>query len=383
MKHVPMWSAVSLLACSCTDSDLPLTFQKPAAIQAATMAQDWRNAPEWENYVDYTYAVLSPRAQLDGGPVGGAGTPAAEELIAHGVKALFMIRPCYQKWQGESLPEGDFNRAIQDLAASYHAELPTLEGSTFEMPDECFAVDFRNRPFTNALADYFVEHLAVGSGILHHEACGRMDYYETGDQISDATWEAWQEGFFYYVRKLRTTRPDWEFIGVCDRWDTASAEPGTRNYLYDGLFFEQMGSSLNPVGPKVFNELSAGGTRNVVALDEVTSWAPRRWGAAAMALVKDAIFLYGAGATVTKDMEHFEIYYGTFPGAAEEISPGVWERVGTHGLVVFNESGAPYTYTDPIRAQSFSLLDGDGLSAQFKDTSTGADLTDWITNYGK
>jgi hypothetical protein len=345
------------------------------------MAQDWRNAPEWQNYVDYTYATFSPRAQLSGGPVGGAGTPAAEELIARGVKVLFMIRPCYQKWQGESLPEGDFNREIQDLAATYDAELKTIQGPTFAMPDECFAVDFQNQAFTDALVDYLVEHLAVGSGILHHEACGRMDYYETGDQISDATWEAWQTGFFTYVRKLRDARPDWEFVGVCDRW-AHTTEPSSRDVLLDGIFFEAMGTWLNPIGPKVFNELAIG-TRNVVALYDPVNWPYRRRGAAALALVKDAIFLFGHEATVTKDLEHFGIYYGTFADPAKEISPGVWERMGTHGLVVFNESGASYDYRDPIKGQTFTLPDGDGLSAQFNDKSTGDSLTDWITNYGQ
>ncbi len=374
-----LWFVASSFACSGSGTNLYVP-PKPDPIQAATFAQDWRNVPSWENYVDYTYVTLSPRAQQNGGPVGG--TPAAEELVTRGVKVLFMIRPCYQKWQGESLPEGDFNRAIQDLAASYHADLQTYSGSTFEMPDECFAVDFRNRPFTDALVDYFVEHLAVGSGILHHEACGRMDYYETGDQISDATWEAWEEGFFYYVSELRRARPDWEFIGVCDRWNTSSPATGSRVSLYDGLFFEQMGSTLNPIGPKVFNELATG-TRNVVALYDPIDVPSRRRGASAMALMKDAIFLFGYDATVTKDMEHFEIYYGTFPETAREISPGVWERIGTHGLVVFNESGTTYDYVDPIKSQTFTLADGDGLSAQFKDKTTGADLADWITNYGQ
>jgi hypothetical protein len=133
--------------------------------------------------------------------------------------------------------------------------------------------------------------------------------------------------------------------------------------LYNGLFFENVypGSALNPIGPKTYDALLQG-TRDVVAVYDVTFYnaGPQyRRAAATMAIARDALFLFGHETLsvnnpnpTTQDFEHFGLYYGTFSGPATEISPGVWERVGSNGLVVFNESGASY----PIQIQSMGVL---------------------------
>jgi hypothetical protein len=348
------------------------------AVQAQTYAQDHRNAPQWDKLTGYDYVSLSPRAQTTGGPVGGS--PAAENLLAAGVKVLFVAFPCYFHYMDQPLPLGDVERDIEDLAGRYNGKLYRNDGMQ-QFAYGCYVLDFRSRPFVDALVQYWLGRAKIGKGLLLHEACGGIPTEDPNDPfykptVSQAELD-WEDGYHYFVSELRRARPDWDVIAVCDRWESNSAHAQWRPDLYDGLFFEHVGSSLNPVGAKTFDQL-AKGTRDVVALYDISTpqTAFFRRGAAAMALMRDALFLYGQQSTITQDIEHFGIYYGDFPTPAKEIAPGVWERVGTHGLVVFNESGMPYTY------QGFTLGSPDGLSAQFKDRDTGADLADWITNSG-
>jgi hypothetical protein len=388
MGLVRLLLVVAIAACATNDA-IPTDYYVPApraAIVAGRYAQDHRNAPDWQKLVDYDYVSLSPRAQAAGGPVGG--TPAAEGLIAAGVKTLFVAFPCYFHYDNQPLPVGDVERDIEDLATKYSANLLRADG-TPQFAYDCFVLDFRNREFVDALVDFWMTRAKIANGLLLHEACGGPPTEDPQDPLyypqPSPTEQDWEKGFHYYVSELRRKRPDWDVIAVCDRWESNSPNGTWRPSLYDGLFFENLPSTLNPVGPKVFDELATG-TRNVVGFYDIASFAayPQfRRGAAAMAIARDALMLYGEEATITKDPEHFEIYYGTFPGPAKEIAPGVWERVGTHGLVVFNESGQDYDYVDPILGQHFSLTSPDGLSAQFRDRSSGDDLPTWITNVGR
>lgn len=345
-------------------------------IQVATWAQDWRNTPDANALKGFTYANLSARAQTNGGPVGGS--PVAETLIDAGVKVTFVVFPCYNTFNGANLPDGDWDREVQKLADQYNATLKDSSGNPGIVIDECYVLDFRNTSFVKEYAKLVASFMKIGQGILFHGGCADLAYETSLAFMTKNDWENWGNGRALFYSEIRKLRPDWEFTAVCDRWGTWTEAQ------YDGLYFEHIGSSLNPVGSKTYTELSNAGERNVIGLFEADTFAARRRGAAAMAILTDGIFQFGREATVTKNIEHFSIYYGIFSDAAQEISTGVYERVGTHGLVVLNISGSLYDYVDPILGQTFTLIDGDGLSAQFKDKDTGADLGlgNWITNVG-
>src|ERR1043166_2675936 len=157
----------------------------PSTIQSATYAQDHSNWPDYSPaHMDllktYDYVSLSPRAQAIGGPVGGDGngsngneSTAAEQLIAAGVKVLFVTFPCYFHYLNQPLPEGDIERDIEELAISYNATLHKANDPTqFQIAYGCFVLDFRNRPFVDALVNYWHRKAKIGNGILLHEACG-------------------------------------------------------------------------------------------------------------------------------------------------------------------------------------------------------------------
>src|SRR5580765_1171332 len=251
-----------LVGFGCSKSDapyVPFAPTHPSAIHAGTYAQDHRNVPSYANLYDYDYVSLSPRAQINGGPVGG--TPAAENLIAQGVKVLFVTFPCYFQYNGMDLPVGDQERDIEDLAKRYNAVLRRLDNGQPQFAYGCFVLDFRNRAFVDALVQFWLKRAAIANGILLHEACGGIPtedpqdpfYYPTTSQAE----LDWGDGYQYYVSELRRHRPDWEVIAVCPHWDTTG--PGIwRQELLDGLFFENVPTTLNPVGMQTFNSFQIG-----------------------------------------------------------------------------------------------------------------------------
>ena len=369
--------ALALAACSSDESSSPAAthpFPLPR-IQAGTAAQDWRNAPAVDPLIGFDYAILSPRAQLAGGPVGGGGQ--AEQLIGAGVKVLFTVFPVFFWYQGQPLPEGDWDRAVNDLAVRYDAILKTSGGqwATTDALAGGFVLDFRNAAFVAELSNLVASFMQVGQGILEHGACSSMSWDPQLQILSEAEWAAWSDGFHDYFLQLRALRPDWDIVAVCDRWGSWT------NQTYDGLFFEHVGSSLNPVGQKVYDELATAGTRNVVALYDPTTPALRR-GAAVMAILWDALFLDGREATVAKNPEHFAIGYGEFSSPPSEISPGIWTREGTRGFVVGNFTTTPFVYTAPVAGRTFTVAGNDGLAVQWADLASGEVLASWITNEG-
>jgi hypothetical protein len=345
-------------------------------IRAPAGRQDWRNAPDVAMLVGFDYVALSPRAQLAGGPVGGGGQ--AEQLIQAGVKILFTVFPVFFWYQGQPLPEGDWDRTVNDLAVRHDAILKNPDGTwaTTDALAAGFVLDFRNRAFVDELALLVASFMQVGQGILEHGACSSMSWDPQLQMLTEAEWAEWSEGFRAYFTTLRALRPDWELVAVCDRWGSWT------NEIYDGLFFEHIGSSLNPVGKKVYDELATAGSRNIVALYD-PMFPARRRGAAVMAILWDALFLDGREATVAKNPEHFEIVYGDFPDPPTEISPEIWSRLGTHGFVVGNFSAAPYVYVDPVEGRSFTIGSNDALAVQWANLDTGELLTDWVTNEGR
>jgi hypothetical protein len=375
----PFALAVAALAgCSSSESSTPpKTRQFPLpALHAGSAAQDWRNAPEVAPLTGFDYVVLSPRAQAAGGPVGGGGQ--AEQLIASGSKVLFTVFPVFFWYEGQPLPEGDWDRIVNDLAVRHDAILKRADGewATTAALADGFVLDFRNHAFVVEYASLVASFMAAGQGILEHGACSSMSWDPELQFLSEADWAAWSEGFHAYFLQLAALRPDWQLVAVCDRWGSWTAE------TYDGLFFEHIGSSLNPVGKKVYDELAKAGTRNIVALYDPI-YPARRRGAAVMSILWDALFLDGREATVEKNPEHFELGYGDFPEPPVELAPQIWAREGTHGFVVGNFSTAPYSYTDPIEGRTFTIAGDDGLAVQWADLDTGEPLAEWLTNEGR
>src|SRR5262249_4656928 len=139
----------------------------------------------------------------------------------------------------------------------------------------------------------------------------------------------------------------------------------------------------NPITDATWTPLQEG-QDNVLAVNFNIPGPPaRRRGAAAMAILADALFEFGEEETLTQNMEHFTMHYGDFAGPPQEIAPNVFERKGTLGLVVGNFAAVPYTYTDPIVGHSFVIAPQDGLAAQFKDPVSGRLLDSWVTNLGQ
>lgn len=316
-----IWLAVSALVTSC---------------RAETVAFDYRNSPQWTSIADFDAAVLSPRA-----------TAAAESLSLRGVEARFWLQPLAATWRGAPVRSFRWDRDLWAMLDETGGVARRADGDTAVLTvDDVSGAVLVDLARPEVREQWIALARSLGRPLLFDYGCRDLSW-EPSIGLSSAQWTAWAAGWSAVKDSLRP-------LCQCQQWQEQCA----------GVVLEKVGWSLTPI-PRAWELLRAHpGTSVLLAMVDDDR---RRRALAAISLLTDSGFNWGfASATPNrKDPEHFDLYLGTFQSSLWERAPGVYMRLSSHGGVVLNLSGSPWTWGSRVIAAE------DALVFQRRDPVTG------------
>jgi hypothetical protein len=261
------------------------------------------------------------------------------------------------------------------LAEKHGAILEDSTGAAAEIRGSdisaCYVLDYRNHEFAEEMAAMVTTRLKGVAGLLFDYGCTDMSWELSLKAVPATTWVEWAEGYRIYRERIRELNPGWKLFCQCDRWSAWLPE------VCDGLALEKVGWSLIPY-PDAWQRMTEHPSQNILLVEEpeANRVPSRRRLTAALCYLTGGLFAYREASSgiplPLRNPEHFELYLGEFEKSWRELSPGVYERHSSHGVVVANLSEKPYDY------QGHTIAPDDALIAQTHDKKNGEPI-DWLT----